>query len=142
MSKTLVNTTEIKVRFSEIDSMGILWHGHYIKYFEDGREAFGKEFDLGYFQVYEEGYMIPIVKVDCSFKRPIQYKDQVVVETTYIDCRAAKIKFDYKLYNKATKEIYATGSSEQVFLDKNKQLYLTLPDFFVDWKKRHGLLPQ
>ncbi len=135
----LVNRTEIKVRFNEIDSMGILWHGHYIKYFEDGREAFGEEFDLGYYQVYEQGYMIPLIKVDCKFKRPILYGDKVVVETTYVDCRAAKIKFSYKIYNKETEAIYATGSSEQVFLDKDKQLYLTLPSFFSRWKRNNNI---
>jgi acyl-CoA thioester hydrolase len=136
----LVNTTEIKVRFNEIDSMGILWHGHYIKYFEDGREGFGSEFNLGYYQVYDEGYMIPVVKVDCRFKQAVQYGDKVVVETTYVDSRAAKIKFVYKIYNKETEVIYATGSSEQVFLDKDRQLYLTLPSFFTQWKKNNGLL--
>lgn len=135
----LVNKKEISVRFSEIDSMGILWHGHYIKYFEDGREAFGKEYDLGYFQVYEEGYMIPIVKVDCNFKRPIRYQDQVIVETTFVDTPAAKIIFEYRVYCKNTNEVFATGRSEQVFLDKNYQLYLTLPDFFVAWKSQRGL---
>jgi len=135
----LVTKTEIKVRFYEIDSMGILWHGHYVKYFEDGRENFGKEYDLGYFQVYEKGFMIPIVKVDCSFKKPIKYGDNVIVETTYVECKAAKIKFSYKIYNKETEMTYATGSSEQVFLDKNQQLYITIPPFFADWKKKNGL---
>lgn len=47
----LISKTNIPVRFSEIDSLGILWHGHYIKYFEDGREAFGAEYNLGYMDV-------------------------------------------------------------------------------------------
>lgn len=38
----LTDRTTIKVRFSEIDSMQIVWHGEYVRYFEDGREAFGK----------------------------------------------------------------------------------------------------
>ena len=136
----LVNKTEVKVRFSEVDSMGIMWHGHYIKYFEDGREAFGREYGFGYYQVYEHGYMMPVVKVDCSYKRPIKYTDDVMVETTFIDSKAAKILFKYRIFNKQTEEVYATGSSQQVFLDTNAQLYLTLPDFFVEWKKKHKLL--
>jgi len=35
--------TETIIRFSEVDSMGVVWHGNYIKYFEDGREAFGNK---------------------------------------------------------------------------------------------------
>ena len=41
---SLVNKTSLRVRFSEVDSMQIVWHGEYVRYFEDGREAFGREF--------------------------------------------------------------------------------------------------
>lgn len=44
----LIDRTTIKVRFSEIDSMQIVWHGEYVRYFEDGRESFGKHYSLGY----------------------------------------------------------------------------------------------
>ena len=36
----LTDRKEIIVRFSEVDSMRIVWHGNYLKYFEDGRESF------------------------------------------------------------------------------------------------------
>lgn len=135
----LVNKTETKVRFSEIDSMGILWHGHYIKYFEDGRESFGKAYNLGYFDVYDQGYLIPIVKVDCSYKRPILYNDKVIIETRFIDTPAAKIIFEYKLYSEKSGDVYATGRSEQVFLTKERQLHLTIPDFFSAWKQQWNI---
>jgi len=41
MKTELNSTTKIQVRFNEADPLGIVWHGHYIRYFEDGREAFG-----------------------------------------------------------------------------------------------------
>ena len=44
----LKETTNIRVRFNETDPLGIVWHGNYLKYFEDGREAFGKEFGMEY----------------------------------------------------------------------------------------------
>ena len=49
-------TTEIEfdIRFSETDAMGVVWHGNYLKYFEDGREAFGKEFGMEYLDIYSE----------------------------------------------------------------------------------------
>lgn len=136
----LTNTKEINARFSEVDSMGIVWHGHYIKYFEDGREAFGKEHGLGYMDVYDKGFFIPIVNINCSFKKPMQYNQPLYVETKYVDTLAAKIMFDYKIFDKDTMEIYATGSSEQVFLTKDRNLYLTNPDFFLEWKKSRGIV--
>ena len=44
--KQLIAETEIGIRFNEVDALGIVWHGNYVKYFEDGREAFGEKFDL------------------------------------------------------------------------------------------------
>ncbi len=136
----LISKTNIPVRFSEIDSLGILWHGHYIKYFEDGREAFGAEYNLGYMDVYAQGYALPVVRVECNYKNPIRYNDRVHVETTYINSPAAKVIFDYKLYNTDSGLLLATGRSEQVFLDLNNQLFLTIPPFFEAWKNQHGII--
>ena len=99
MQKKLNSRTTILVRFNEADPLGIVWHGHYIRYFEDGREAFGNIHGLGYLEVYKQGFVIPIVSVQCDFKRPLRYGDSVIVETTYLPCEAAKMKFNYRLYN-------------------------------------------
>ena len=49
---SLVNKTSLRVRFSEVDSMQIVWHGEYVRYFEDGREACGRECaGLGYMDI-------------------------------------------------------------------------------------------
>ena len=34
-------TTEVTVRFHEVDAMCVVWHGHYLAYFEQARVAFG-----------------------------------------------------------------------------------------------------
>ena len=139
--KKLSNRTEVLVRFYEADPLGIVWHGHYIRYFEDGREAFGNTHGLGYLDVYKQGFVIPIVSVHCEFKRSLRYGDRVIVETKYIPCEAAKMKFSYQLFNAVTGELVATGSSVQVFLDKKESLLqLSNPPFFEEWKKKHALV--
>lgn len=134
------NRTQIRVRFNEVDSLHIVWHGHYISYFEEGREAFGREFGLTYMDIFDAGYRVPLVHIDCQFKRPIAYGDPVEVLTTYINSPVAKIIFEYKLFNLETKELLATGRSEQAFLDEKNSLYLINPDFYLSWKKRMGLI--
>ena len=136
----LISKKEINVRFNEVDSLQIVWHGHYINYFEDGREAFGKEFGLSYKAIFKEGYRVPLVHIDCQFKRPIAYGDPVEVHTTFVNTPAAKIIFEYRLYNSRTKEQLATGRSEQVFLDEKNELFLINPNFYLNWKKKMRLL--
>ncbi len=80
----LTDRTTIKVRFSEIDSMQIVWHGEYVRYFEDGREAFGKRYGLDYMSIYREGYVVPIVDLTCQFKQPLSFGEEAIVETRFI----------------------------------------------------------
>ena len=88
---SLVNKTSLRVRFSEVDSMQIVWHGEYVRYFEDGREAFGREFaGLGYMDIYASGYTAPIVELHLQYRKPLKVNDTAVVETGYIATEAAK----------------------------------------------------
>jgi acyl-CoA thioester hydrolase len=140
MSTFLVENTEVYVRFNEADPLGIVWHGHYIRYFEDGREAFGNKYGITYLDFYNRDLIIPIVNIECSYKRSLKYGEKVMVETKFIPTEAAKLKFEYRLYKSDTGELVATGSSEQVFLDKEtRTLQLIAPSFFTEWKKKYGL---
>jgi acyl-CoA thioester hydrolase len=136
MQKVVSDRTEVRVRFNEADPLGIVWHGHYIRYFEDGRESFGSKYGLSYLDFYNQGYIVPIVSINCDYKRSLKYGDRLVVETVYLPCEAAKLKFDYRLYNAGSGELVAKGSSVQVFLERNNSvLQLTNPPFFEAWKK-------
>ncbi|MCK9219807.1 MAG: acyl-CoA thioesterase [Bacteroidales bacterium] len=138
----LTDRKEISVRFSEVDSMRIVWHGNYIKYFEDGRESFGIKYDLGYLEVYKHQVMIPLVRISCDFKRPLQYGDIAIIETRYIPTDSAKIVFEYTVFRKSDMEIMATGSSIQVFLTQTGELLLTAPEFYTGWKKHWGIIDE
>lgn len=137
MPQSLTVTTEVSVRFNEADPLGIVWHGHYIRYFEDGREAFGAKYGLTYLDFYQNGLVVPIVSVDCQFKKPLRYGDTVIVEARYVDAPAAKIRFEYRLLHAQSGDLVATGTSIQVFLNKDDMTLLwNVPDFFSNWKKR------
>jgi acyl-CoA thioester hydrolase len=137
---SLSEITEVKIRFSEVDSLKIVWHGHYLKYFEEGREAFGNKYGISYLQVFDAGLLTPLVNVNCNFKKPLEYGDTAIVETTFIDTEAAKICFDFTITSKATGDVCATGSSIQVFLNSQRELLLTPPPYFVEWKRKWGIL--
>ena len=132
---------EVKVRFSEVDSLRIVWHGHYAKYFEDAREAFGLKYGLGYLDIYSKGYVTPLVELNFEYKKSLFYNDKAIVKATYVDCKAAKIIFNYEVINAKTHDLIAIGKSTQVFLSsKNPELQLIIPDFFESWKKKWGLV--
>jgi acyl-CoA thioester hydrolase len=137
----LTDQTEVVVKFNEADPLGIVWHGHYIRYFEDGREAFGKRYGIAYLDFYHNGLAVPVVSVNCDYKKPLRYGDSVIVETTFINSAAAKLKFEYKMYESKSRNLVASGQSLQVFVNaKTFALELTMPEFFEKWKKKWNLL--
>ncbi len=136
----LKNTTETGIKFSEVDSLRVVWHGHYVRYFEDGREAFGKQYNLGYLDVYEHGLAVPLVDLQVNFKKVLEYGDSVIIETTFVDTPAAKLIFEYKIISVKHGYIACTGRSTQVFMaPATKELYITVPPFMEAWKKKWGL---
>ena len=136
----MIHNTEITVRFNEADPLGIVWHGHYVRYFEDAREDFGKLYGISYLDFYRSGLAVPIVAIQCDYKKPLRYGDTVVVETTYVNTKAAKLKFKYRLFDTLDRTLVASGSSLQVFVDaKTFELQLTIPSFFQEWKMKQNL---
>ncbi len=135
----LVTKTTLNIRFSELDPLGIVWHGNYVKFFEDGREAFGKEFNLGYMDFYRAGLIVPIVKLDINYKKDLKYEEGVTVETRYVNCAAAKILFDFKIFKSSDNTLVTTGSTTQVFLNEDRQLLLNIPPMFEQWKRRWNI---
>jgi acyl-CoA thioester hydrolase len=137
---TISSISKIEIRFSDCDPLGIVWHGNYVKYLEDGREAFSKEHGFDNLEFYLKGYSTPIVSIHCDYKKPLTYRDVALVKTTYRDTKAAKIIFDYVIYKEATGEVICTGQTTQVFVEKDTMtLLLTNPDFIEDWKTEKGL---
>ena len=136
---TITESTTIRVRFNETDPLGIVWHGNYISYFEEGREDFGRKHGLSYLDVQENGYVTPIVESSSKHLLPLKYGDVAFIETTFIDSVSAKIIFEYKILNPEG-QVACTGRTTQVFVDNKGALALNFPNFFKDWKRKNGLL--
>ncbi len=136
----LISEIEIDIRFSETDAMGVVWHGNYLKFFEDGREAFGKEFGLEYLTIFGQGYFTPIVKSEIDHKAPVHYGQVIKVITKFIPSKAAKLMFEYEVMNVTTGELCAVGKTMQVFLEKDSRtLELLTPDFYRIWKENNNI---
>lgn len=139
MKEDISYTSEVRVRFAECDPLGIVWHGNYIQYFEDGREAFGRHHGVSYLHQKEHAFSTPIVKSTCEHRLPLRYGDVVAIKTTYVDSEAAKMIFRYEIFN-AEGKVVCKGETVQVFVELGGELSLTIPQFFKDWKKKVGLL--
>ncbi|MGM9816830.1 MAG: acyl-CoA thioesterase [Lepagella sp.] len=136
MSNILSASKQLDIRFSEVDSMSIVWHGSYSLYFEDAREAFGKKYGLGYMIIFSNGFYAPLVEMSFKFKKPLVYEMTPVIIITYIPTDSAKIVFDYQIVDQNDGSVYATGHTVQVFMDRDYQLVWENPEFYREWKAK------
>jgi acyl-CoA thioester hydrolase len=135
----LKSVKEIEVRFNELDPLGVVWHGNYIKYFEDGRENFGQKYGISYNDLKRERIIAPIVSVKCDYKKFVRYGEKLIIETSYTDNLAAKFVLDYSIYRQTNNELVAKGQTIQVFTDIEGKLILIWPEYFREWKLKWGL---
>ena len=136
----LTSRTTVRVRFSEVDSMNIMWHGHFVLLMEDGREDFGRTFGLDYHRIAEEGFYIPMVELNIRYHHSLHCDEQAIVETRFIPDEAAKICFEYTISRESNGDICATASTMQVFINRETgKLELNTPEFIKQWKERWNI---
>ena len=138
--KTLTAVHPFEIRFSEVDSMNIVWHGSYMLYFEDAREAFGAKYGLEYMTIFGNGYYAPLVEMDFKFKSPLRYESHPEIIITYRPTESAKIVFDYEIRDRDTGTVCATGRSVQVFMDRNYELVWDPLELYRNWQKKWEVL--
>jgi len=129
-----------RVRFEEVDLMGIVWHGRYAGYFEDGRVALGHKYGISYSDFIRHGNPAPIREVNIEYVEPLFFEDEIEIEAILHWSEAARINFEY-IVSKNGNNV-CTGYTVQLMLDDKLELLLAPPPFYLDfmekWKK--GLL--
>ena len=119
--------TPIQVRFYEVDAYGMVWHGHYIGWFEAGRNDLTEQFQMGPFQLKEKNLLAPVVEVNCQFKLPATFGDSLIIQTTMERTEVAKLIFQYRVLHKGSGKVLATGSSTHVLTGLNGNLLYRVP---------------
>ena len=140
MEKVLKASKEFDVRFSEVDSMNIVWHGSYALYFEDAREEFGRVFGLSYHEYIANEYFAPLVDLNFQYKKPLLYGQRARIDITYRNTPAAKVIFDYELRLFADDSLAPPASPTQFSPARKSRLRGRTPPFYEVWKKKYGQL--
>ena len=107
---------EVRVRYSETDQMGVVYHGNYIPYFEIGRVEWLRNKGVSYKSLEESGIALPIVSMTINYKKPARYDDLLTVITTFKQYSSVKIEFDCEIWS-AENELLTTAQFILVFVD-------------------------
>ncbi len=120
------HTVGIAVRFNEVDSMKIVWHGHYVAYCETAREAYLGHRGLSYQEMERCGCLAPVVRMQFEFLRPIRAGQEVAVTCAQVPGGEPKLECFYEIRD-AAGLLLAVGETVQVFVDRQGEVFLSAP---------------
>jgi acyl-CoA thioester hydrolase len=122
---------EVRVRYSETDQMGVVYHGSYIPYFEIGRVEWLRNKGISYKSLEESGIALPIVSMHLNYKKPARYDDLLTVKTKFKSYSSVKIEFDCELWNE-NNELLTTAQFILVFIDTKTGKPIVPPQYILD----------
>lgn len=116
MTAPLHAEVTLEIPFHDVDSMGIVWHGHYLKYFEIARTALLRRAGMDLADMQASGCIWPVVACETKYIRPLRYGQKIHVEARLedYDCR---LKIHYAIRDAKTGERCTRGTTTQFPVD-------------------------
>jgi acyl-CoA thioester hydrolase len=126
------SSSEFRVRYSETDQMGVVYHTNYLVWCEIGRTDFIRTSGLTYAELERRGVLLAVAEATIRYHAAARYDDVIRVQTTLAAVRSRAVTFDYLISNAGTGERLASAQTVLVSLDRHGRP-TTLPD---DFRKR------
>ena len=123
--------TEVLVPFFDVDTMHVVWHGHYVKYLEVARCALLDKLGHTYTHMLESGYAWPVIDLQLRYVRGAVFGQRINVRAGLVEWEN-RLKIDYLITDKVTGERLTRASTVQVAVDVNsREMQLASPKVFV-----------
>jgi acyl-CoA thioester hydrolase len=88
-----------RVSYSDTDQMGFVHHSNYLKYYETARWNLFRHLGIPYKEIEETGVLLPVVNVQIQFLKPAFYDEELIIETSILATKGAKLILGYKVFN-------------------------------------------
>ncbi len=108
-----------RVNYYETDAMQIVHHSNYIRFLEEARIYFMDEIGLPYKKVEEEGVLIPVIGVNCTYKTPAKFDDILDIKVKIKEYTGVKMIISYEIVNSNTKKDIFLGETKHCFVNKD-----------------------
>jgi len=131
--KALVSSyIDIKVPFYDVDSMRIVWHGHYVKYIEDARCELLDKLGYNYLAMEESGYIWPIVDMRLKYVASAKFAGTIRVYAFLVEYES-RMKIAYEIYDLATGQVLNKAHTVQVAVDiESEEMQFESPAVFIN----------
>lgn len=124
------SATKTRVRYSETDQMGVVYHGNYAQFFELGRTEWLRSLSVTYKEMEVSGIMLPVISLQCNFIKPALYDDVLTIHTFLKKEPLVKIEFDYEIKNQDA-ELICTGNTILAFMNSKTLKPTRCPEYLL-----------
>ncbi len=122
----------IDVPFYDADMLGIVWHGHYAKYFEIARCALLERLDYDYLTMKETGYVWPVIELHIRYIAPARFGQRIRVSAALKEYEY-RMRIRYEIVDDETGNRLAKGISSQVAVNvESGEMCFGSPRVFLD----------
>lgn len=122
---------KVRVRYQETDRMGIVYHAHYLSYFELGRVEWLRRKGLDYARLEDSGVLLPVVNIRVNYKSPARYDQLLFVVTELKKIGGASLVFENNIYDQNDK-LLVEGKVTLVATDSNTFKPIKIPPSLLD----------
>jgi acyl-CoA thioester hydrolase len=113
-----VHETNIRVRYQETDQMGVVYHTNYLVWFEVGRSDLIRQIGISYQELENMGLLLPVVEVNCTYRSPAHYDEEVCVRTQIQEMTGGKLVFQYEIVRLEDGQQLVTGYTKHLWVNK------------------------
>ena len=132
-----ITKSQIRVRYSETDAMGIVHHSRYYPWFEVARDEFVKSVGLNYSEMEKEGLCLPLIETWAKYIDAAKYDDEVTVTCKIKEMTYVRLIFSYEVIRNSDGKVITKGKTSHAFCDKTLKpinLKKAFPDYFKKLK--------
>ena len=127
----LVADVELEVRFHDVDMVGVVWHGHYLRYLENARWALMNQLGYGLDRMLESGFAWPIVELQSKYLNPARFGDRLRVRASLLEWEN-RLALNYLVSRLDDGARIARARTVQVAVDaRSGELQFATPPEFV-----------
>lgn len=135
-SGVLHTTVDMVVPFFDVDSMDVVWHGHYVKYLEVARCALLDDIGHNYTQMKASGYAWPVIDLQLRYVQAARFGQRITVRADLVEWQN-RLLIHYLIQDAASGQRLTRASSVQVAVKlSNGEMQLVSPEVFSDAVER------
>ena len=101
--------TETTVMYADTDSYGVVWHGNYLRWFEQGRYSICKNAGVDVAELEKQGITFPVIDIHIRYKSPAKVFQNIFIETIISDVKSRTVTFAQCIKNKKSEATLVTA---------------------------------